>query len=326
MTLTAQNIQQMPQTEKDMALYHVVTMGGINELNTLLDAGANPLVRLGAENENALILAALYGRTDVVNRLLKLPAVVAEIAADDNCALRWAAEKGYFSVVNRLLESPAVQAQITAENNYALRCAAGNDHLDVVNRLLEFPDVVADITACNNEALRWAACNGHLDVANRLLEFPAVVAEITVEDNDALRCAAGDGHLDVVNRLLEFRAVKAAMDDTIRASLTKHGFHEWQNTQRQQILSTIKGALHQGMPPELIMPILKHNHPSFSEAVLNKQIEFGKKQLREAMAAPATPLTFAAPATDSNGKKRKRDEDNGNEPTPKRATWGCIIS
>jgi ankyrin repeat protein len=95
-----------------------------------------------------LMQSAKTGNLDCLNMLLEQGVI--DPAVDNNRALRWAASKGHLLVVERLLAIPAVEANVTALNNIALRWAYAGGHLDVVKRLLEVHSVRAAALASNN--------------------------------------------------------------------------------------------------------------------------------------------------------------------------------
>ena len=61
------------------------------------------LTEMAAYREwSPLFLACNNGNIHIVNRLLEIPAVATNAAADNNYALRWAAEGGYFEIAHTL--------------------------------------------------------------------------------------------------------------------------------------------------------------------------------------------------------------------------------
>ncbi len=100
--------------------------------------------------------------------------------ADNNKALICAALKGHVEVVRELLEWVGVDGKRvdpTARNNDAVRLAALNGCVGVVQVLLAWVGVDGqrvDPTAGNNYAVRWAASNGHVEVVRLLLKWVGV--------------------------------------------------------------------------------------------------------------------------------------------------------
>ena len=140
-----------------------------------LDAGGDPR----AHDNTALVLACLYGRLDILDRLLTgypgvsgYPGLTADDArAGDNRALRWASLNGHLAVVERLLSLGLTLADARAHNNFALRLACVRGHINILERLIELGLGVADARVGNNFALVWACKNGHHAVVARLLEL-----------------------------------------------------------------------------------------------------------------------------------------------------------
>ncbi len=208
------------------ALQQAALNDHLDIVNRLLDI---PTVRdnAAADNNMALRWAARY-HTEIVSRLLDIPAVRDNAAANNNETLRWAAQNGHLAIVNRLLEIPAVRDNAAANNNHALRYAAANGHLAIVNRLLEIPAVLNNAAADNNKALRWAAQYGHLAIVNCLLDMPAVRDNAAADNNNlALLWAARGDHLAMMNRLLDIPAVwdNAAADDNNALLLASRNGH-----------------------------------------------------------------------------------------------------
>ncbi|MBS0287002.1 MAG: ankyrin repeat domain-containing protein [Proteobacteria bacterium] len=158
------------------------------------------------------------GDINGVNEAIATLSIV-QITQDYNGGFRIAALNGHLAVVNRLLDLPAVQANIAVDSNGALRGAASNGHLAVVNRLLAFEAVRDNIAALDNAALRQTARKGHLAVVNRLLAFEAVRDNIAASENVALRWAAEEGRLAVVKRLLKENAVRETAIRNLRLNL-----------------------------------------------------------------------------------------------------------
>ena len=122
-------------------------------------------------------------------------------AAFDNEALIWAEYHGHFEIVNRLLEIPAVVANAAARDNEALREAARYGHFEVVNRLLEIDEVRDNDADFGNEALRKAAENSHLAIVKRLLQVPGVRVAASDLSDEVIKRAADRGCYEIVYRL-----------------------------------------------------------------------------------------------------------------------------
>lgn len=96
------------QEDKNLALFYAAAHGTIDNINNLLNAGADPSY-IGWFGEGVLIQAVLYNSLEVVDRLLQIPCVLKNAAAENNYALRLAVKNGRTKIANRLLEIDSVR-------------------------------------------------------------------------------------------------------------------------------------------------------------------------------------------------------------------------
>lgn len=87
-------------------LIEACTCGDIDDVEDLIRQGVNP----AAQNNAAIIAAALYGQLDVVNRLLRDGRV--NPATRFNSALKYAASRGHLPIVKRLLQDNRVDVMM----------------------------------------------------------------------------------------------------------------------------------------------------------------------------------------------------------------------
>lgn len=148
-------------------------------------------------DSKALIEAAFGGHTQIVWLLLQDGRI--DPAAYESRALRTSAEYGHAGVVCLLLKDG--RADPTMHQSFVLRTAAKVGHVGVVRLLLE--DGRADPSIRLSEALRYAAQWGHLEIVRMLLEDGR--ADPTAEGYYARKAAKYEGHTDIVNLLDSYK-------------------------------------------------------------------------------------------------------------------------
>ena len=168
----------------------------------------------------ALVVAAGYGRIDVVQYLCNLPAAwCVEPGYDDGAALAAAAERGDLRIVQYLCELPLERGvKPGGHNNAALIRAAQHGHVQVVKYLCELSlHRGVERVASGNFALARAAQHGHLQVVEYLCDLPLVRGiQPDAWGNEPVRLAAHSGHLQVVQTLCQLpqaRGVDASACD-----------------------------------------------------------------------------------------------------------------
>jgi ankyrin repeat protein len=158
---------------------------------------STPTTRRDVPDESPLMLAALRGNMDAVDRLIAQGAEVNATNRAGGTALMTAAIQGHSEVVRLLISK---KATVNAKNNKgwtALMYAAWNGHTDVVKTLLAKG---AEVNAQNNEgwtALMYATWKGQLATVQVLLAGRALVATPNQAGESALTLAAHRGHGDI---------------------------------------------------------------------------------------------------------------------------------
>lgn len=153
-------------------------------------------------------------------------------------AMKAACESGHLELVERLLAIDTIYANISINQNKFLRCAARGGNLAIVDRLLTFPSVDAQIAAKDNDTLYWAANKGHSDVFNRLITDPRVQANIVGQRNQTIDVAVLNVEKQgpdspcapMVATLLAFAQVRANLTPLIMKTLNKIGITAPANT------------------------------------------------------------------------------------------------
>ena len=191
--------------EDTQRLIDAAGSGELEVLEELLENGVDP----SADDNEAIITAAIFAHTAIVDRLLAWEGANGERvnpAADDNAAIREAADLGHTDVVDRLLRDNRVDPG--AMDNYAIRVAAENGHKDVVESLLANDRV--NPGARDNIAIRMAAANNHPKVLELFLKLDDDRVDPGAANNIAIGDAADKGFLEVVQLLLRDKRVNAS--------------------------------------------------------------------------------------------------------------------
>ncbi|XP_049832752.1 ankyrin-1-like, partial [Schistocerca gregaria] len=165
-------LRNLSSEEKGTRLIYAAEEGAVEDLQALLEAGAN----VGARDEigeTALHWAAQWGHTDSVKCLLEAGAEVDARSDGQSTPLHLAAERGHTAVVRLLLAASADPNARTPYGRTPLHSAAEQGHTAVVRLLLAFS---ANHSATDHEGwtpLHLAAYNGLAETAAALLEAGA---------------------------------------------------------------------------------------------------------------------------------------------------------
>ncbi len=214
--------------EKSSSLIMAVEAGSLESVQFFLRSGADPSAQ-NLVNQNAIIIAAEYGRLEILHALLSqaLPSGrIDAMTVEGKSALMYAAMNGHKEAVELLLKSGATidkTAMYSSSKKTALIWAARNGHKDIMELLIRYGANPAENRndSYNETALMYAAKNGHLAIVERLLQFPAVRAEINIQsglysedlqdeyetrgyigiDNTPLMWAARNGYSEIVKML-----------------------------------------------------------------------------------------------------------------------------
>lgn len=173
--------------DSDVALVVAATIGDIEILKVLLEAGVDPKAR----NSEALIAAARKRHIEIFKILLGQGA---DPKARDSDALVATAWSGCIEIFKMLLEGGA---DPKSQNSQALIAAATNGKIDIFKLLLELG---ANPKAQDSQALVSAAENGHIEILKMLL---ANGANPMAQNSQALVNAVAQGHIEIVKLLLE---------------------------------------------------------------------------------------------------------------------------
>jgi ankyrin repeat protein len=189
-------------------------------------------VNLSLQDSNgstALILAALYGKFEIVSELLGNNADVNARDNEGNTALMVAAQLGHAAVVNLLCNYKANFEVKNNEGRTALIDAAQLGHAKVVELLCHFGADTNAIDKIGRTALMQAVMYGHEAVVRLLLENRADVNARDNYDETALKIALESGYTEIVKLLIYARANVNAKDSHSRTALmcaAEHGHTE----------------------------------------------------------------------------------------------------
>lgn len=322
MTLTPQQINQMPQDEKDAALYDSASKGALDDVITLLNAGANPLTTHGHGDLTPLMIAALDDHLDVVNYLLKFESVVAQITANNNFALSGAATCGNLEMLNRLLEFDAVVGQLSIDASCALSRACAYGNLNVLNRLLEFDAVVAELP---KDFLRIisVSIHGYIEIMERLLDFPEMKAQIADQNNRALKVAADLRQYRMATFLLEVEIttnegvvtnpVRDALTPSHKKFLKDKGYFQALEECLKNLSIITKKLLEKGLPLDMIKIIAAKQFDILSDRQIENGANLASKAFLENQLLKADcpqAITTALKQQPEQSKKRKDEDSN----------------
>ncbi|KAJ6024612.1 hypothetical protein N7540_005409 [Penicillium herquei] len=179
------------------------------DVEQLLDEGADPTHRNLIWGRTALSQAAEYDRTSVVTLLLerKVDPNITDVNGTnttqnntDKTPLMWASMRGHTETCRVLLGHGADPNFEERDGETSLIWAAANGHKEVVQLLLSNGAAINHQGDQGRTPLSRAAANGHLAVVELLLENGAS----TIPDNDGkspVALASDAGHRDIVGKL-----------------------------------------------------------------------------------------------------------------------------
>ena len=216
---------QLPDPDIDTAFLSACAEGPATEVQRLLEAPQNPLVReTGFPNDGimGIHVAACHGHLEIMELLLEAGSDKDEVMIHDFTVLHMAALHGRVDVVGFLLEARADKDAATRRGWKALHLAAykalhvagDHKHSDVVRLLLEAGTDIHVAKQDGSTALHVSAERGHSDIVQLLLEARADTDAATQAGATPLYAATRNGHWNVVQLLLEAGAdIQVATQD-----------------------------------------------------------------------------------------------------------------
>ena len=147
------DVEALTQDQKDEQLLNAAEAGDLEEIQILLEAGAN-IDAVNLCGLTALIWAAENGHTDVVVQLIAAGANLESADEFGYTALIAAAEEGLTAVVEKLIKAGANIEAVDQDGRTALMLAAHANHQEAGFLLLntlssELVDVLNSSNNCN---------------------------------------------------------------------------------------------------------------------------------------------------------------------------------
>ena len=158
-----------------------IIAGGISSVTTLLELGADPLIK-DLKGCNTLHYAVTRGRSRIANMLLDLPSaskLVLDNNNEGNSPLHLGLEMGLCGLRNMIevIQQNFKNIKDGQGNNF-LHLAASGGSANTLSVLLEIPECLKLLNELNNEGitpLHWAAYKGHKHCVEVLLSHGAMI-------------------------------------------------------------------------------------------------------------------------------------------------------
>lgn len=190
--------------------------GRLNVLQRLLRIGS--LAERVADNDNKILRDVIKDfnlspedKLRIVDCLLKIDSVTANIASLVSIFEDTAQDK-YAAIFDRFLQLEPIRKQIADRDNALLFRVVINGQNKIFDRLLREKSVRELVAIGNNKILFEAIAHGHFHMAERLLREEAVLA-LASKNNGALDAAATNGHLPLLEFLLKKPAIAHHVSD-----------------------------------------------------------------------------------------------------------------
>ena len=181
------------------------TLGKLDIVKMLVEAGAGVRVTQDNIGQTCLILAAHHGHTETVRYLVGLPEVEVNYQARNNhTALYSAVQEGHPDVVRVLIDAGADIETKGSWGHSPLECASLRDDVVSVKMLVEAGAAVAEADKRRDSCLLLAVIQGHTETVRYLAGLPQVDVDEVRNRQSALFCAIQQGvHHDVVQALID---------------------------------------------------------------------------------------------------------------------------
>ena len=176
--------------------------GSVDEIEALLDAGANLEDRHRPTGRNAMAVAAHCGHEDVVELLLRHGANISGRDYLFCTPVHLAASRGHVGVLQRLIRENASFEDKGPDEKTPLRLSCDNGYLEAAELLLAHGAKVNARDKSNLTSLHAAAKRGDCDTVALLVRYGAQIQAKDAKFMDALHYACDGGHNAVVEQLL----------------------------------------------------------------------------------------------------------------------------
>lgn len=198
----------------DIHLLHIAaSFGHLKDVKALLEKEeVRKNMMLGAEDAGVmpLIRAIENGQIDVVNFLLTIPEIVANIYVPSNLELNAAVRNGNLDIFNALLNIPQVEATVTLGDpslqyawNEQNRINTYNAN-EILKRFLEVKNVIDTL---DFHVVYWLFQVANPEVIEQLLKIPSAKKEVTDSPEKFVIIASERGNLEILEQLLKIKEV-----------------------------------------------------------------------------------------------------------------------
>lgn len=187
--------QHLPTTPE--GIFEAVETGNRAAIAIFIDAKVSTEIR-NSRNWTPLMMAAFYGRDEIVDLLMQHDADVNASDLGGNSALHWAAFGGHTNCLKQLILH---RAKISASNNFGwtpLMQAVARNHPMVVSLLIASGVNLDNIADDGYTALHKAAALGHSDIVKLLLIEGADKDIKTIDGDTAYKLAIKNKHEDII--------------------------------------------------------------------------------------------------------------------------------
>lgn len=158
----------------ESALHFAVYVDNTDAVQALMNAKADPNVKVRSDQMSPIVFAANQGQTAIVEILAKGGADVNLSTVQGYNAVHMAAWNGHTAMLRALLEVESVEHdKLTNDKNSPLGLACHGDHAEAVEMLLPRGCNVDNQDKDRDTALLYATYNGMTDTVRMLLEYGA---------------------------------------------------------------------------------------------------------------------------------------------------------
>ena len=152
--------------------------------------------------DDLIIQAVFDGDIDEVRTLIQAGADVNARSIDHGTTpLMQAAADGRMDLVDLLLASGADPMEYDENGNTALHEAVFHDHVDIARLTIASGAIVSGYEA--GEPMMMAALRGHVDCVRLFLDAGVDVDFVDIDGSTALTSAAANGHVDLIRFLVD---------------------------------------------------------------------------------------------------------------------------
>ena len=217
-----------PNNKGQTPLMTSIIAGGISGVTTLLELGADPLIK-DLKGCNALHYTVNQGHSKITNMLLDLPSA-SKLVLDNNnegkSPFHLALELGLCGLSTMIVVIRQDFKNIKdSEGNNFLHLAASGGSTNTLGILLEIPECLKLLNELNNEGitpLHLAACKGHKHCVEVLLSHGAMIHRC-YNGITPFMCACACGYVEVAQILFSAHPFQLKWTDDQGQNALHHG-------------------------------------------------------------------------------------------------------